>query len=56
MAKLLAVSVLIVPLLMARQAAGLRDPRKGIRTALWLTIAFNSVYVLALIYVFFRLS
>jgi hypothetical protein len=55
MAKLLAFSVLIVPLLIARRAAGMRDPRRGLRRTVVLTLVFSGVYVLAIMFLFFRL-
>ncbi len=56
MAKALAISVLIVPLLIARQAVRLRDPRRGLRRTVLLAVAFNALYVLALIFFYFRLA
>jgi hypothetical protein len=56
MAKLLIGSILIVPLLIARYAAGLRDPRRGFHRAMILAVAFNTFYAFALIYLYFRLS
>ena len=55
MAKLLAMSALVVPLLIARWAAGMRKPRSGLYRAVILSLAFNFIYVLALVYVYFRL-
>lgn len=55
MAGLLAFSALIVPLLIARWAAGARNARRGMRRTLVLTLAFNFAYMVALVFVYFRL-
>lgn len=55
MAGLLAFSALIVPLLIARWAAGARNARRGMRRTLILTLAFNFAYMVALVFVYFRL-
>lgn len=55
MAGLLAFSVLLVPVLIARWAAGGRDPRRGMRRTVVLTLAFNFVYVLSLVFLYYRL-
>lgn len=54
--KLIALSVVLVPLLIARSSARLRDPRRGLRRTVSLTLAFSAVYVLAMIFLFFRLG
>jgi hypothetical protein len=56
MGKLLAGSILIVPILIARYAAGLKNPRRGFYRAMILALAFNTFYAFALIYLYFRLS
>jgi hypothetical protein len=55
MGKLLAVSIVVVPLLIARHQAGRRNPRAAVRRTLQLVIAFNALWVLAMVYLFFRL-
>jgi hypothetical protein len=55
-AKLLAISILIVPLLLALRAARARDPRRGLRRTVSLNLAFGVAYVLAIIFLFFRLQ
>jgi hypothetical protein len=55
MAKLLALSVLFAPLLIAGQAAGMRNPRRGLRRTVILTLLFNALYVLGLVFLFYRL-
>ena len=55
-AKLLAISILIVPLLFALRAARARDPRRGLRRTVSLNLAFGVAYVLAIIFLFFRLQ
>jgi hypothetical protein len=54
--KLLALSVVLVPLLIARSSARMRDPRRGLRRTVSLTLGFSFLYVLAMIFLFFRLG
>jgi hypothetical protein len=56
MATLLISSILVVPLLIARHAAGLRNPRRALRWVALAAIAFNVVYALSLVYLYFRLT
>ena len=56
MAKLLLGSVLIAPLLIARWAAGRRSSRRGLLWTLALAIAFNALYALSLVYLYFKLA
>lgn len=56
MGKLIALSVVLVPLLIARSSARMRDPRRGLRRTVSLTLGFTALYVLAMIYLFFRLG
>lgn len=56
MGKLLIGSVLIVPLLIARWAAGRRSSRRGLYWTLALAAAFNVFYVLSLVYLYFKLA
>lgn len=55
MAKLLLLSVLVVPLLVARHASTLRDPRRGARLTFVLALAFGFVYVVAVNFLYFKL-
>lgn len=55
MAKLLAFSPVIVPLLVALWCARARRPRRGLRRALAVTMAFEAAYVVALHFLYFRL-
>jgi uncharacterized membrane protein (GlpM family) len=56
MAKLLLGSILWVPLLIARFAASRRGARGGMRLAVILSLWFMVFYVLALVYLYFRLG
>ena len=53
--KLIAVSILIVPLLIARSNARIRNPYRGLRRTVSITLAYGVLYVLAIIFLFFRL-
>jgi hypothetical protein len=55
MAGLLAFSVLIAPLLIGYSQAGRRNPRRGLRRTVALTLIFNLTYVLALVFLYYRL-
>jgi hypothetical protein len=55
-AKLLAISILVVPLLLALRAARARDPRRGLRRTVSFNLAFGVVYVLAIIFLYFRMQ
>jgi len=56
LAKLLALSIVLIPLLIARSSARMRDARRGLRRTVSLTLGFSVLYVLAMIYLFFRLG
>lgn len=56
MAKALLGSVLIVPLLIALSASTRRDPRRGVLQAISLTLGFLALWVLSVIYLYFRLQ
>jgi hypothetical protein len=56
LAKLLALSIVLIPLLIARSSARMRDPRRGVRRTVSLTLGFGVLYVLAMIYLFFKLG
>jgi hypothetical protein len=55
MAGLLAFSVLIVPLLIGYSQAGARNPRRGLRRTVAIALAFNLTYVIALVFLYYRL-
>jgi hypothetical protein len=55
MAKLLAFSPVVVPVLVALWYARARRPRRGLRATLALTAAFEAVYIVALHFLYFRL-
>jgi hypothetical protein len=55
MGQLLIGSILVVPLLIARYAAGWRRPHQGFRWTLVLGLAFHALYALCLIYLYFKL-
>ena len=56
MGQLLLGSVLVVPLLLARWTAGLKSSRKGLRFTVFLGMVFNAVYVLSVVYLYFKLA
>ncbi|HET9450621.1 MAG TPA: hypothetical protein VFO83_07060 [Aggregicoccus sp.] len=56
MGKLILISIVIVPILIAVVAA--REPRavRGFKRLLWLGLAFNLLYVVAVLFVYPRVS
>jgi hypothetical protein len=56
MARLLAFSPVVIPLLVALRYSRVRRPRRGLRRTLALTAAFNAAYIVALYYLYFRLA
>lgn len=56
MARLLLASMLVVPFLIARQAASAPRARAGLRRVLLLGVAFEVCYVLAVGFLYFRLG
>ena len=56
MAKLLLASILWVPLLIARVGSLQRGARAGMTRTIVASIWFMSIYVLAVVYLFFRLG
>lgn len=54
--KALLLSIVIVPLLLARWAAGGRDPRRGVRVTVAGALVFGALYVVALHFLYFRLQ
>jgi hypothetical protein len=56
MVKLLVTSILVVPFLIARQAASARRARAGLRRVLLLAFGFEVFYVLAVAFLYFRLG
>ena len=55
MAKLLLVSVLIASVAIPALAARDPDPRRGLKRALWQTLLFDTLYALAVLYVYPRI-
>lgn len=55
MAKLLGMSVLFVPMLVALYASRLRNPRRGVRLVLLFSLAFGVAYVVALHFLYIPL-
>jgi len=55
MAKLLAFSPVVLPILVALWYARARGPRRGLRTTLVVTAAFEAAYIVALHFLYFRL-
>jgi hypothetical protein len=56
MGQVLVGSILVVPLLIARFAAGWKSTRRGFRWALLLAFIFHASYALFLIYIYFKLA
>jgi hypothetical protein len=56
LATLIVISILIVPLLIARSSARIRNPHRGLRRTVSINLAYGAFYVLALIFLFFRLQ
>lgn len=56
MGKALLVSIVVVPLVVARRSAGLRNPRLGLRRTVISSFAFGAFYILALVYLYSRLG
>jgi hypothetical protein len=56
MAKAILASILLVPFLIARQAAGARRARAGHRRLVVFVVAFEMLYVFAVAYLYFRVS
>jgi hypothetical protein len=56
MAKLLAISIVVVPLLIALRAARLPSPRRGVRLTVVFALAFSCAYVIALHFLYIRLA
>lgn len=55
MATLLAFSILVVPLLIARYAAGFRSSRRGLRMTLAFSLLFGMAWVFSLYFLYFKL-
>lgn len=55
MAKLLMLSVLVLPLLLAGGAARIRNPRRGLRITALAALLYGAAYVTALHFLYFRL-
>ena len=56
MGKLLIGSVLIAPFLIARWAAGRKGSRRGVFWTVAFAVAFNAIYALSLVYLYFKLG
>ena len=56
MGKILLGSILIAPFVIARYGASVKNPRRGGRRVAVLAIAFNLLYTLSVIYVYFKLA
>lgn len=55
MVKALALSIVVVPLLLARWAAAARNARRAVRVTASASLVFGAFYVLALYFLYLRL-
>jgi hypothetical protein len=54
-AKLVLISILFMSIIIPARAAASKDPRRGLKRALWQMTLFNLFYVLAVTYLYPRL-